>query len=256
MAGRRSQRGRRAEAKGRERAMLIQFSYPLDEASVVMPSGVRGPELRPRSRMTPPPGSDAPADVRWNSYNNTSFVDAFVHTGTHVDTAFHVAKVGPKLGDFAIDDFVFEHPLLIEIAKRDEEEILVEDLRPYEKQLQQADLLLVHTGFSRYRKTDPERYMMKQPGFSLAAAQYLVKQPRLRCTGADTMGIENIPRGRAATPPFPVHTAFMLSGRKFLVLEDPNTEPLVGRKLSRAFVIPLLFPEAEAMMVTAFAEAA
>jgi hypothetical protein len=38
-------------------------------------------------------------------------------------------------------------------------------------------------------------------------------------------------------------------------VEDPNLEPLVGKKLRRAFIIPLLFPEAEAMMVTAFAEA-
>ena len=68
------------------------------------------------------------------------------------------------------------------------------------------------------------------------------------------MGIENIPRGRAATPPFPAHRAFLLSGRRFLILEDPNLEPLRGRTLKRAFLIPLLVPDAEAMMVTAFAE--
>jgi arylformamidase len=234
--------------------MIAQFSHPLDKASVLMPSGIRGPELRPRSRMSAAPATDAPADVRWNSYNNTSFVDAFVHTGTHVDTAYHVSKEGPRLGDFALADFIFDHPVLLEIPKSDDEEILFRDLKPHEKVLQKADLLLVHTGFSRFRKEDPERYMARQPGFSVDAAKYLVSLPHLRCAGADTMGIENIPRGRAATPPFPVHTAFLLSGRKFLVLEDPNTGALVGKKLKRAFVIPLLFSEAEAMMVTAFAE--
>ena len=234
--------------------MIAQFSYPLDSASVVMPSGIRGPDLRPRSRMSPPPAADVSVDVRWNSYNNTSFIDAFVHTGTHVDTAFHVAKEGPRLGDFDLADFIFDHPLLLEIPKGNEEEILVSDLKPHEKRLKQADLLLVHTGFSRFRTTEPERYMMKQPGFSVEAAKYLISLPNLRCAGADTMGIENIPRGRAATPPFPVHGAFLLSGRKFLILEDPNTASLVGKKMKRAFVIPLLFPEAEAMMVTAFAE--
>jgi len=234
--------------------MIAQFSYALDNASVVMPSGIRGPDLRPRSRMTPPPAGDALGDVRWNSYNNTSFVDAFVHTGTHVDTAFHVSKEGPRLGDFTLADFIFDRPVLLEIAKRDEEEILVDDLKPHERLLRKADLLLVHTGFSQFRVTDPERYMTKQPGFSVEAARYLVSLPNLRCAGADTMGIESIPRGRAATPPFPVHGVFLLSGRKFLILEDPNTAPLLGRKMKRAFVIPLLFPEAEAMMVTAFAE--
>lgn len=236
--------------------MMIQFSYPLDGSHVVMPSGVRGPELRPRSRMTPPSSAEAPADVRWNSYNNTSFIDAFVHTGTHVDTAFHVSKDGPRLGSFELADFIFDRPLLLEIPKKDDEEISRDDLAQHEKELKKADLLLVHTGFSRHRATEPERYMTKQPGFSVEAAQYLVAMPKLRCAGADTMGIENIPRGRAATPPFPVHTAFMLSGRKFLVLEDPNTTPLLGKTLRRGFVIPLLFPEAEAMMVTAFCEVA
>jgi arylformamidase len=234
--------------------MIAQFSYGLDRTSVVMPSGIRAPDLKPRSRMTPPPDADASSDVRWNSYNNTSFIDAFVHTGTHVDTAFHVAKEGPRLGDFSLADFIFDHPMLLEIAKGDDEEILVDDLRPHERRLKSADFLLVHTGFSRFRTSDPERYMTKQPGFSVDAAKYLVSLPKLRCAGADTMGIENIPRGRAATPPFPVHGAFLLSGRKFLILEDPNTTPLVGKKMKRAFVIPLLFPEAEAMMVTAFAE--
>ncbi len=245
--------GAACERKANE--MVIQFSYPLDGSSVVMPSGVRGPDLRPRSRMTPPSGSGTPGDVRWNSYNNTSFIDAFVHTGTHVDTAFHVSKDGPRLGDFSLADFIFDHPVLLEIPKGDEEEILVADLKAHEKKLREADLLLVHTGYSKHRAADPERYMTKQPGFSVEAAKYLVSLPNLRCAGADTMGIENIPRGRAATPPFPVHTAFMLSGRKFLVLEDPNTAPLIGKKLERAFVIPLLFPEAEAMMVTAFCDA-
>jgi len=236
--------------------MIVQFSYPLDKEHVLMPSGVNGPELRPRSRMTPQPADAVAGSVRWSSYNNTSFIDAFVHTGTHVDTAYHVASDGPRLGDFALADFIFDHPVLLEIPKGDDGEIGVEDLKPHEKDLRNADLLLVHTGFSRFRTTEPERYMMKQPGFSVEAAKYLISLPKMRCVGADMMGIENIPRGRASTPPFPTHGAFLLSGRRFLILEDPNTTPLVGKKLKRAFVIPLLFPDAEAMMVTSFVETA
>ena len=81
-----------------------------------------------------------------------------------------LAKEGPRLGDFDLADFIFDHPLLLEIPKGNEEEILVSDLKPHEKRLKQADLLLVHTGFSRFRTTVPVRYMMKQPGFSVGAA--------------------------------------------------------------------------------------
>jgi arylformamidase len=234
--------------------MYVQFSYPLDAKHVLMPPGIAGPILRPRSRMTPAPEGENTEGVRWESYNNTSFIDAFVHTGTHVDTAFHVSKDRPNLGDFMIDDFVFEHPLLLELPKSDKELILRSDLEPHDASLRESDLLLIHTGFSRYRAKDPEHYIMQQPGFSPKAAEYLVSLPNMRCAGADFMGIENIPEGRKADPPFPAHRAFLLSGKKFLILEDPNIEPLVGRKLRKAFLIPLLFPEAEAMMVTAFAE--
>jgi len=81
-----------------------------------------------------------------------------------------------------------------------------------------------------------------------------VNLPRMRCAGADIMGIENIPEGRKAEPPFPTHLAFLLQEKRFLIIEDPNIRPLLGKTLGRAFIVPLLFPEAEAMMVTAFAE--
>jgi len=234
--------------------MYVQFSYPLDEEHTLMPPGIDAPVLRPRSRMAPAPPGNAFENVRWESYNNTSFIDAFVHTGTHIDTAFHVSKDGSKLGDFSIEDFVFERPLLLDIQKADEEKITAADLRPHEDQLGEADLLLVWTGFSKHRSRDPERYIMKQPGFSQDAAEYLVSLPKMRCAGGDFLGIENIPEGRKAEPPFPTHAKFLLTSKPFLILEDPNLEPLRGKTLKRAFLVPLLFPEAEAMMVTAFAE--
>jgi len=234
--------------------MIVQLSYPLDPEHVLMPGSIAAPVLRPRSRMVAAPAGADPGNVRWDSYNNTSFIDAFVHTGTHIDTAYHVCADGIKLGAFSIEDFVFEHPILLEIPKGDEETIGVSDLMPHADALAEADLLLVYTGFSKHRSSEPERYVMKQPGFSADAAEYLVALPRLRCAGGDFMGIENIPAGRASDPPFPAHRAFLLGGKKFLILEDPNLAPLVGKRLRRAFIIPLLFPEAEAMMVTAFAE--
>lgn len=234
--------------------MYVQFSHPLDAKHILMPPGIAGPNLRPRSRMTAAPEGESAEGVRWESYNNTSFIDAFVHTGTHVDTAFHVSKGRPKLGDFTVDEFVFEHPLLLQIAKTDKEQILRSDLEPHDEALQQSDLLLIYTGFSKHRAADSERYIMQQPGFSPEAADYLVSLPMMRCVGADIMGIENIPEGRKSDPPFPAHRSFLLSGKKFLILEDPNLEPLVGKTLTRAFIVPLMFPEAEAMMVTAFAE--
>jgi len=233
--------------------MFVEFSYPLDPSAILMPGSIAKPEVMPRSRMVPPP-KDADEGVRWDSYNTTSFVKLFVHTGTHIDTPYHVDANGAKLGAFGIEDFVFDQPVLLDIPKGDLEKIAVEDLKPHEKQLSQADLLLVYTGFSKWRSEEPERYMIKQPGFSQDAAEYLMGFSSLRCVGADTMGIENIPEGRASSPPFPAHRTFLLAREKFLILEDPNLAPLVGKSMKQAFLIPLLLPDVEAMTVTAFAD--
>ena len=39
--------------------MYVQFSYPLDAKHIVMPGGIAGPKLRPRSRMTPVPAGSS-----------------------------------------------------------------------------------------------------------------------------------------------------------------------------------------------------
>jgi len=233
--------------------VFVQFSYLLEPEQIVMPGPIAPPEVVPRSRMIEKPAG-APDSVRWASYNNTSFVHMFIHSGTHMDVNFHVDPAGPKLGAFSVADFIAEHPVLLEIPKEDMEEIAVDELRAHESLLRGADFLFVYTGYSAYRKTDPERYLTKQPSFSVEAATYLVGHSGLKGVCVDLMGIENIGRAKTLDPQFPVHKAFLKAGRKFYLVEDANLAPLVGKELIRSFAIPLLVPEAEGMMVTAFAE--
>ena len=233
--------------------MLVRFSYPLTPDRLVMPGPIDPPEVIPRSRMVgKPPGG--PDDVRWSSYNNTSFAHVFVHSGTHLDVNFHVDPDGHRLGAFEVSDFVSERPILVEIPKRDMEEITVEELEAHDAELRRADFLFVYTGYSTYRQSDPERYLAKQPGFSVAAAEYLMEAFKLKGVGTDLMGIENIGRAKTLDPQFPVHKAFLTLGRKFYLVEDANLEPLVGKRLIRSYAIPLLLPEAEGMMITGFAD--
>lgn len=233
--------------------MLVQFSYPLTSNHLVMPGPIDPPVVIPRSRMVAKPadGEDA---VRWASYNNTSFVHAFVHSGTHLDVNFHVDPNGSKLGAFEIADFVADRPILLEIPKGDMEEITVEELREHEPELRNADFLFVYTGYSEYRSADPERYLTKQPSFSIAAAEYLMQELDLKGVCVDLIGIENIGRAKTLDPQFPVHKAFLTFGRRFYVVEDADVKALVGKKLLRSYAIPLLLPDAEGMMVTGFAD--
>ena len=135
------------------------------------------------------------------------------------------------------------------------EKITAEELARHEVRLAESDLVLVYTGFSEVRKTDPKRYVTQQPGFSVDAANYLVDNFNLRGFCVDLIGIENIPEAKESTPQFPVHKTLLLKKRgKVVLVEDANLAPLVGKTISRAYVIPLRFFGAEAMPVTAFAD--
>jgi len=234
--------------------VIVQFSYSLQPDQIVMPGPIDPPRVIPRSRMAEKPKDAEPEEVRWGSYNNTSFVHMFVHSGTHMDVNFHIDPDGYKLGAFEISDFISERPLLLEIPKTDMERILVEELEPHSDALKQSDFLFVYTGYSKYRKTDPERYLKKQPGFSVEAARYLMANFRLKGVGVDLMGIENIGEAKELNLQFPVHEAFLKAGRKFYLVEDADVKALVGKKLVRSYAIPLLIPDAEGMMITGFAD--
>jgi len=218
-----------------------------------MPGPIDPPAVIPRSRMIDKP-ADGQDDVRWGSYNNTSYFHAFLHSGTHIDVNFHVDPEGSSLGAFDIEDFVADRPVLLEIPKGDMEEIACEDLRSHEAELREADFLFVHTGYSRHRSSDPQRYLAKQPSFSVDAAEYLMSTFDLKGVCVDLIGIENIGRAKTLEPQFPVHKAFLCSGRNFYLVEDAAVDRLVGKKLQRSYAIPLLMPGAEGMMITGFAD--
>ena len=237
--------------------MFIEVSYSLRPDEIVMPGPIEKPKVKPRSRMVAAP-EDEPADspVRWKSYNNTSIMEFFAHTGTHIDVPFHVDPDGFKMHELEISDFIFEKPVFVEIPKKANEKITVEDLQAHKEKLAVADILLIYTGFSATRNKDPEGFVKNQPSFTVEAANYLVDSFNIRAYGIDTIGIENIPAGKAASPvQFPVHKVLLLKKKeKTFVVEDMNLKLLLGKKISRFFVIPLRLYGAEGMPVTAFAE--
>lgn len=236
--------------------MFVDVSYSLVPDEIVMPGPIAKPEVIMRSRMAPQPDGSDHEDVRWGSYNNTSFARFFVHTGTHIDVPFHVDPEGFQLHEFSLSDFIFEHPMLMEFSKGDFEKITLEEVQAYEQELTKADVVLIYTGHSKIRNQDPERFVAKQPSLTVEAANYLVDNFAIRAFGIDTIGIENISEGKAASPiQFPVHKTFLLKKKqKTFVIEDLNLALLLGKKIRRFYAIPICFYGFEAMPVTAFAE--
>jgi len=241
------------EVGGLLKVEYILISYIIGEETV-MPGVLPMPKLRAIARMCKCPEGFGKTDIRWESFNNVSFLEMSTHTGTHIDVPFHIDPQGLTVDAMKISDFIFDAPLFIECPKSDYEKITKEDLIPYEDQISKSDFLLIYTTFSKYRQSDSERYKERQPGLSVDAARYLAEKFSLKGIGIDVLGIENISEAKRASPPFPAHRILLRNHKHFILLEDANLSVLKGRKIHKLFIIPLMVEGAEAVPVTAFAE--
>ncbi len=221
--------------------MFVELSYPIGPATTVLDPGIRPPQVVPRSRF---------ADGK---RNNTSYIEMFAHTGTHIDMPWHFNPQGKKVMDFPIEAFIFTQVIVLQIPKEPWQPVTVEELLPHQQALATADAVLIRTGNSQVRQTDPEAYLRGIPGLSLPAAQYLAGLRQLRCIGVDFLSIENLEQARPAN--YPVHHALLDRPEAIFLLEDANFEPLSSTPpIERLYLFPLRIEELEASPVTAVAE--
>jgi len=185
-------------------------------------------------------------------HSNTSYIELFAHTGTHVDAPWHFIPDGAQILDYRIQDYIFQSVLLLDIPAAPLEPLPVSALQSWQKQLSECDALLIRTGFSAYRLEEPSTYLAGNPGLSLEAGRYLAGFEQLRCIGVDWPSIENVPKGRRTG--FPVHHALLGRQAPTLLLEDANLAALAGHTIRRMYLFPLRIAELEASPVTAVAE--
>lgn len=221
--------------------MIVELSYLVGEKETVLIENHPSPRVIPRKRMTE------------GSLDNTSMLEIQTHNGTHIDAPWHMCLDGKTVTDFEIADFVFDRPLFVECRKEDLGKITTADLYPHHDRLRDADILLVFTGFSQYRHSDPKRYVHQCPSFSVEAAQYVVDQFNgLRCIGLDCLSMENIEEARKTG--YPAHKILLGNQRHFFIIEDLNLEPLVGKTIKRLWAIPLRVIGTDGSPTTVFAD--
>ena len=177
----------------------------------------------------------------------------YAHAGTHIDSPWHFNNRGWRINDFEIGQFVFEKVLSIRISKEPWQPIELKELEPYLEEIRQADALLINTGFAaRYRKSDPDLYLIAMPGLSLEAARALSVIKTLRCVGIDSTSVENLEKNRPLG--YPVHHSFLDRTEPIILLEDANLEALGTYAIKKLFLFPLRVTGLEASPVTAVAE--
>ena len=140
------------------------------------------------------------------------------HSGTHIDLPCHFDPNGISLSDYPPNFWEFNQVELVDLSNKIKECELISSDKFLKITNPEIDLLLIKTGFWKYRGTD--KYTLTPPGISSELAGYLRgKFLKLRCIGMDIISISSFSHrdeGRKA------HHAFLNpeNGNPILLIED------------------------------------
>lgn len=223
--------------------MFRLLSYPLTNTAPVWPGN-------PPAARTEPFSAIAHGDVA-----NTTVLHLFSHSGTHLDAPKHFNDYGPPAVDVPIDRFIFFNPLVVEVPKPNGGMILRQELEHYVEQLAAADLVLLRTGWSELRNTNPERYVNENPMLHPEGAHLLMESfSNIRGVAIDAPSI-----GAPNHMPETVETHQILTGvgrtdgRYIVIFEDLRIDPDLDQA-QRIYAWPLFIEGSDGSPCTIVAE--
>ncbi len=145
------------------------------------------------------------------------------HTGTHVDSPCHVVAGAIPITEFRPEELIFTRPVVIDLRLPDATIVMPEHLQPHVERLQQADLALFRFGYGEVRRTDPQRFSARCPGFGVESARWLRQTcPQARAIGLDVPSVAVIADLESTMA---AHNE-LLSGaeRRFLIIEEMDLD--------------------------------
>lgn len=227
--------------------MLLELSYPFAVD-------------QPKWPTNPLTSFVLDASTKRGDINNCSTITHHMHNGTHVDAPLHFNPDGKSIDQIPIEDFMYRAPLCVKIPKEKGGRIHVEDLKPYEAQLKESDILLVYTGYADLRASRPSAFIDDFPCWGVDAAEYLRKGfPQLKAIAMDVLSVDSAVTGGAEG--YPAHHAILDTGaehpeRTLLIFEDVNTKKLFehGGQPKAIYAFPVRFTGLEAAPISMVAE--
>ncbi len=121
---------------------------------------------------------------------NLELLSLGTHTGTHVDAPGHMLEAARgAITDYRADDFVGPCVVADLRHKEDDDEIGPHDLEPYRDLLGPGDMLLLATGWPRFRGIDKDRWLRHSPYLAGAGAEWICAR------GVKGVGIDHITIG-------------------------------------------------------------
>jgi kynurenine formamidase len=140
----------------------------------------------------------------------------------------------------------------IDVSKPESAEICVSDLEGSIALVQDAEALLIRTGWNAIRSEDPDRYCNDHPWVSSEIPQFLRKNcPRLRLFGIDQISVSSVlhrAEGHAC------HQEFLCEEKFILILEDLNLLDIHVKGIFRVHIFPYMIDNSDGIPVIAIVE--
>ncbi len=169
------------------------------------------------------------------------------HWGTHIDCPAHFFLAGKKITDYPCDYWIFNRPCLVKVDLRQDMHIGPEQLD--NKIPLASDILLIKTGFNRFRKE--KKYSLRGPSINPETAVWLrYNRPGLRAIGFDFVSVGSYACRQTARK---THRAFLGAGKNkpIPIIEDMDLSgDLSG--LNKVIVAPLLIKGLDSANCTVF----
>ncbi|MCX5782679.1 MAG: cyclase family protein [Elusimicrobia bacterium] len=182
------------------------LSYPLTEKTP-MYGGTESLRIMPQK------------SIKKGDSCNTSVITLLNHSGTHIDAPKHFWDSGKSLSELSLSALHFKSPVIAVCLKEQGEIIEVNDLKNAIKR-SRFDILILKTGFQRYRISNRSLYCFKNPCLSPDAAAWLRKTyPSLRAIATDCISIASWAHRELGRE---THRVLLreYNGKSILVIED------------------------------------
>ena len=150
----------------------------------------------------PVPGLSIATTIEHEGYNLFNVVLGS-QSGSHVDAPYHFNNQGATIDKIDLNHFV-GNGLIIDVThKKNKEEISIEEISPYEKQIEEADIILFKTNW--YKKAGTNEFY-DHPFLSTEGGEYLLSKGKM------TIGIDAINLDNTGGTEFPIHDMYAKAG--------------------------------------------
>ncbi len=178
---------------------------------------------------------------------NVATLDLVTHMGTHVDAPCHFIAGGASIDSYPVSRFA-GRGVCLDLPREAEQAIAAADLERASPAVQEGDIVLLRTGWSRHyskplplsprsvyregrRRSRDDKYF-HGPYLSDDAAQWLVRR-KVSIVGIDALTVDLPPPLRREGFRFPVHHALLGAG--VLIIENlVGLEQVAGRRIEVA----------------------